>query len=178
MMSVRELQPTKTMCPETQSDDAFSASGACACREVRFRLESPPMFVHCCHCTWCQRETGSAFAVNALIEANRVTLLQGEPQRVLTPSQSGKGQVIWRCPSCRVALWSNYSGAGEAVRFVRVGTLDRGHGLEPDIHIYTSTRQPWVQIPPTSRCVAEYYDRKVEWPASALERWRVNLPPA
>src|SRR5258708_14563128 len=111
-------------------------------------MTSAPMYVHCCHCTWCQRETGASFALNAMIEADRVVLLQGEPEVVNTPSNSGKGQKIARCPTCRIALWSNYGGAGDRVRFVRVGTLDEAGRLPPDIHIFTSTQQPWVLIPP------------------------------
>ena len=109
------------------SNDTFE--GGCTCRHVRYRMTSRPMFVHCCHCRWCQRETGAAFALNAMIEADRVELTAGEPEVVITPSASGKGQKIWRCPQCKVAVWSNYAGAGDKVRFVRVGTLD-----EPDAH--------------------------------------------
>lgn len=145
--------------------------GGCACRFVRYRLSSPPMFVHCCHCTWCQRETGSAFAVNAFIEAERVAILHGEPEHVDTPSQSGKGQQIWRCPRCRVAVWSNYARAGDAVRFVRVGTLDEPGRLRPDIHIYTSSKQPWVLLPPDTPAVPEFYDPRERWPKETLERW-------
>ena len=94
------------------------------------------MIVHCCHCRWCQRESGASFALNAVIEADRVLLLQGEPQPVNTPSLSGKGQKVARCPACRIALWSNYAGGGDLVRFVRVGTLDEPDRLPPDIHIY------------------------------------------
>src|SRR5262245_57461580 len=105
-------------------ENADDLSGGCACREVRFRLLSKPLFVHCCHCRWCQRESGASFALNAMIEAERVITLAGSPDVVMTPTLSGKGQKISRCPKCRVALWSNYSGAGDAIRFVRVGTLD------------------------------------------------------
>lgn len=104
-------------------DHDFPSDGGCTCKAVRYRMESEPLFVHCCHCRWCQRETGSAFALNAMIEADRVSLLQGRVETVMTPSNSGKGQTIARCPECRVALWSNYAGAGDAIRFVRVGTL-------------------------------------------------------
>ena len=121
--------------------------GGCTCRAVRYRMTSRPLFVNCCHCRWCQRETGTAFALNAMIEADRVHLLQGELEAVDTPSNSGKGQKISRCPSCRVAVWSNYAGAGDGVRFVRVGTLDEPDRMPPDIHIFTSTKQPWVQLP-------------------------------
>jgi hypothetical protein len=144
--------------------------GGCTCRRVRYRLASSPLFVNCCHCRWCQRETGSAFAINAMIEADRVELLAGRPEPVMTPSESGKGQKIWRCPACRVALWSNYAGAGDAVNFVRVGTLDEPDRLPPDIHIFTASKQPWVVLPPGVPAVEEYYDRSEHWPRESLER--------
>jgi hypothetical protein len=147
--------------------------GACTCGAVRYRMTSPPMFVHCCHCRWCQRETGASFALNALIEAERVVLLKGKPEIVNTPSNSGKGQKIARCPDCRVALWSHYSGAGDAVSFVRVGTLADPDRLPPDIHIFTASKQPWVMLSPAIPAVAEYYDRNDYWPQESLERRRV-----
>lgn len=146
--------------------------GGCTCRAVRYRMTSAPLFVNCCHCRWCQRETGSAFAINAIIEADRVEILSGTPEIVLTPSLSGRGQKIARCPVCRVALWSHYSGAGDVVRFVRVGTLDDPDALPPDIHIFTLSKQPWVVLPPGAPAVEEYYDREKYWPAESLARWK------
>src|SRR5262249_1369776 len=122
--------------PCTMTSNSATFDGGCTCRKVRYRMSSKPLFVHCCHCRWCQRETGAAFALNAMIEADRVELLSGEPELVMTPSLSGRGQKIWRCPTCRIAVWSNYGGAGDAVRFVRVGTLDEPDRLPPDIHIF------------------------------------------
>jgi len=148
------------------------SEGGCACGEVRYRMAGPPMFVHCCHCSWCQRETGSAFAVNALIEADRVTLLAGKPQGIDTPSASGKGQRVWRCPGCQVAVWSNYAGGGERMYFVRVGTLDAGHRVEPDIHIYTASKQTWVVIPDGKPATEGYYDARRFRPDESLERGR------
>ncbi len=147
--------------------------GGCTCRQVRYRMKSKPMFVHGCHCTWCQRETGSAFATNAMIEADRVESI-GEisPMPVDNPSARGKGQKIRRCPNCQVAVWSNYAGAGDKVRFVRVGTLDAGHGIEPDIHIFTSSKLPWVTLPAGKPAVPEYYNAKEMWPAESQERFR------
>lgn len=150
----------------------FPLEGGCTCGAVRYRMATRPLFVHCCHCRWCQRETGSAFVLNAMIEADRVERLQGEPEGVHTPSASGKGQLIVRCPHCRIALWSHYAGAGERVSFVRVGTLDAPDALPPDIHIFTMSRQPWVQLPPRMPAVAGYYDRREHWPAGSLARWR------
>jgi hypothetical protein len=148
----------------------FPVEGGCTCRSVRYRMTTKPLFVHCCHCTWCQRETGTAFALNAMIEADRVELLQGEVEVINTPSDSGKGQRISRCPKCRIALWSNYSGAGDAVRFVRVGTLDEPGRFPPDIHIFTSTKQPWVALPADTPAVPEYYKASEHWPKESLER--------
>lgn len=144
--------------------------GGCTCRHVRYRLASRSMFVHCCHCRWCQRETGSAFVMNAMIEADRVEMLAGEVEVIDTPSNSGKGQKISRCPKCRVALWSNYAGAGPAVRFVRVGTLDDPDAMPPDVHIFTSSKQPWVILPENVPVVPEFYDRETTWPKDSLER--------
>jgi hypothetical protein len=145
-------------------------SGGCACGEIRYRLRSAPMFVHCCHCASCQTETGSAFVINALIESDRVEAIKGAPEPVMTPSESGKGQQVWRCPSCRVALWSNYGGATDILRFVRVGTLDTPADLPPDIHIYTRSKLPWVQLPEGVPAVEAYYDSKTLWPEASLVR--------
>ena len=150
--------------------EGFPLEGGCTCRSVRYRMTTPPLFVHCCHCRWCQRETGASFALNAMIEADRVELLAGRPEAVLTPSNSGKGQTILRCPTCRVAVWSNYAGAGDSIRFVRVGTLDDPDRLPPDIHIFTSSKQPWVMLSADVPAVAEYYDRKRYWPKTSLDR--------
>ena len=151
------------------SNDTFE--GGCTCRQVRYRVTSKPMYVHCCHCRWCQRETGTAFALNAMIEADRVELTAGEPELVDTPSASGKGQKIWRCPTCKVAVWSNYGGAGDKVRFVRVGTLDEPDAMPPDIHIFTMSKQPWVALPAGTPAVHEYYKPKEMWPKESQERF-------
>ena len=145
--------------------------GSCACRTVRYRMTRPPMIVHCCHCRWCQRETGASFALNALVEEVAVELLQGAVETVLTPTSSGQGQRIVRCPACRVALWSNYSAAGEAVRFVRVGTLDAPDEFPPDVHIFTASKQPWVHLDGRTPVFEQYYRRSEVWPAQSRERY-------
>jgi hypothetical protein len=152
---------------------AFAADGGCTCRAVRYRVLSAPLIVHCCHCRWWQRETGSAFVLNYLIEAERMQSLQGTPDLIDTPSNSGKGQKIARCPVCRVALFSTYAGAGEKLRFVRVGTLDEPDRFPPDIHIYTESRQPWVVLPAGVPAVPQYYNSKQVWSAASLARRRV-----
>ena len=130
------------------------------------------MFVHCCHCRWCQRESGSSYVVNALIESQRVHLLDGRVERIDTPSISGKGQLVSRCPRCKVALWSHYAyaGIGHLVSFVRVGTLDEPDSLPPDIHIFTASKQSWVVLPPDVPAVPEYYEASAYWPQASLRR--------
>lgn len=155
---------------DTLAASMGSFEGGCDCRFVRYRLIRTPLFVHCCHCRWCQRETGSAFALNALIETAYVESLHGQPEMVMTPTASGKGQDIARCPRCRVALWSHYAGAGPRFAFVRVGTLDEPDRFPPDIHIYTMSKQPWVVLPEGVPAVPEYYHRSAYWPAESLAR--------
>lgn len=147
--------------------------GGCTCRQIRYRLPGMPMFVHACHCRWRQRETGTVHALNALYEADRVVHIAGEPEIIDTPSASGRGQRIARCPSCKVAIWSNYPQAGQAVRFVRVGTMDDPGRCPPDIRMYTSTKQPWVTLAPDARAVLEFYDVDTVWTPEAKERWRI-----
>lgn len=154
----------------------FPLEGGCDCRQVRYRMQTRPLFVHCCHCRWCQRESGASFALNAMIEADRVVALAGEPELVDTPSESGLGQRIARCPKCRIAVWSHYAGAGPWLKFVRVGTLNEPDHLPPDIHIFTVSRQPWVVIAPGVPAVPEYYERDKYWPAQSLAR-RLAIQP-
>jgi hypothetical protein len=152
----------------------FPIDGGCDCGAVRYRRR--PLFVHCCHCRWCQRESGASFALNALIEADRVVQSAGPPEIVDTPSDSGKGQKIARCPNCRLAVWSNYAGAGPYIRFVRIGTLDAPDHLPPDIRIFTASKQPWIELPAGVPFVPEYYDSNLYWPPESPARRLVIWP--
>jgi hypothetical protein len=152
--------------------------GGCTCRHVRYQLIGAPMIVHACHCRWCQRETGTAHALNAVYEAERVVHTGAEPEIIDTPSASGKGQKIARCPKCKVAIWSNYSQSGALSRFVRVGTLDEPDRLPPDIHIYTSSKQPWVTLPSGAKAVPAFYNPADVWSPESRDRWRTMLAKA
>ena len=142
--------------------------GGCACGAVRYRLTSDPLFVHCCHCLNCQRQTGSAFVINLLIEADRVELLAGAPQPVDVPRDDGGMQRIFRCPTCQVAVFSQYGHPG--VRFVRGGTLDEPSSVVPDVHIFTRSKLPWITLPDAAPAFEVYDDRTTLWPAVSLER--------
>jgi hypothetical protein len=148
--------------------------GGCACGQVRYRLTSEPMFVHCCHCLNCQRQTGSAFVINLLIETDRVELLAGEPERVDVPRDVGPAQQVLRCPDCRVAVYSHY-GRTE-IAFVRSGTLDDPTRIEPDVHIFTRSKVGWLRLPDSVPAFEVYYDSKQLWPAASLQRLVEAMP--
>lgn len=149
-------------------------AGGCACGAVRYRLGSAPMFVHCCHCRDCQRQTGTAFVINALIETDRITILSGRPKPVAVPTESGRPHETHRCADCGTALWSDYGGR-PALRFVRVGTLDDPSAFRPDVHIYVRSKLPWVALPEDTPTFEAYYDIQTLWPAASLERRRAIL---
>ena len=170
-----EVSPERS--EDTMSDKSlFPLEGGCDCRSVRYRVLSAPLVVHCCHCRWCQRESGASFALNAMIESDQILALGIPPKAVETPTESGLGQSIARCPNCWVAVWSHYAGAGPLLSFVRVGTLDNPDALPPDIHIFTASKQPWIVIPPGVPSVPEYYDREVYWSVESLRRRQALLP--
>jgi len=142
--------------------------GGCTCGAVRYRLASEPLFVHCCHCLNCQRQTGSAFVINVLIETDRLEVLEGEPHAVSVPRSGDKKQKIWRCPKCQTALFSQYTTPH--IRFVRAGTLDDPSSVAPDVHIFTRSKVPWVTLPDSVPAFNVYYDTQKLWPAESLER--------
>ncbi|MEH6690732.1 MAG: GFA family protein [Pseudorhizobium pelagicum] len=143
--------------------------GGCFCGRIRYRQHGRPMFIHCCHCRDCQRQSGSAFAVNALIEADRVEIVEGEPVMITLPTDSGYPHDVYCCPQCQSALWSDYGRRGW-LRFMRVTTLDRADEFAPDIHIFTRSRLPWVRLPENAVAVEEYYSPAKLWPQQSLDR--------
>ena len=152
-------------CNVAMNKKSSSCEGGCSCGQVRYEISSDPLIVHCCHCSYCQRQTGTAFALNALFEADKVTFIQGEVEEINTNSPSGKGQIIARCPQCKTAVWSNYNMGGikKGIRFIRVGTLDNPEQLPPDVHIYTVSKQPWVNLSNEERIYEKFYHYNEVW---------------
>lgn len=157
-----------------------SHEGGCSCGHVRYKTISKPLIVHCCHCRYCQRQTGASFALNALFEAKHIEILQGEVDEIIMPSPSGNGQKIARCPKCKVAVWSNYymGGIKDGIRFLRVGTLDNPDLLPPDVHIFTTSKQPWIVLQDGARAVDIFYDYETTWTPENLERRKTMLASA
>lgn len=154
----------------------MALEGGCACGAVRYRLRSGPMFVHCCHCRDCQRQVGSAFVINALIETDRIEMLSGELKAYPMPTDSGRPHLIHRCADCGTTIKSDY-GDRKVLSFLRATTLDDPGALQPDVHIYTRSKLPWVRLPEGARAFEEYYDMQKEWPAESLARRRALSVP-
>lgn len=146
-----------------------SFDGGCFCGAVRFRMRGRPMFIHCCHCRDCQIQSGSAFAVNGLIEADRIEVLSGRPTAIEMRTDSGQPHDIHRCPACQTAVWGDY-GRREWMLFIRMTTLDRAAEFKPDVHIFTRSKLPWVALPEGARAFPDYYSSKEEWPSDSLAR--------
>jgi hypothetical protein len=160
---------------QIMNDDLPIHEGGCTCGQLRYQVSGDPMVVHCCHCGGCQQNSGSAFALNALYETDRVHVTSGKVETFDVPTPSGKGQTIARCASCRVAVWSNYNMGGlrEAIRFIRVGTLDAPNRCPPDVHIYTVSKQNWVIIPPKDKQVEKFYRWTDVWTETSMARLHV-----
>jgi hypothetical protein len=152
---------------------AKKLTGRCACGSIRYQLLAPPMFVNCCHCDDCQRLTGSAFVLNAIIEPKAIKLLRGRPVAVPVPREYGPHD-IYRCPKCQTALWSDY-GHKPNVRFVRVGTLDQPAALKPDAHIFTRWKVKWLRLPAGTPVFRDYYETSKLWPEASYKRLMTAL---
>jgi hypothetical protein len=161
--------PATTHTPRPNTNPPFD--GGCACGAVRFRMHERPMYVHCCHCTRCQRETGGPFAHHAIIEFSKFSVLQGEPEFVLVPTDSGGKHWVARCPACRAAMWNEHGTRKAITRYVRVGTLDDPTACPPLAHIYVKSRQTWVVVPANTPAFQGYYDAAKTWPADSLARY-------
>ena len=146
--------------------------GHCSCRTIEYELLAAPLMVHCCHCTYCQRETGAAFAVNLIIESSNLKLsTDAQPTKITVSTNSGTGQKIVRCPKCQVCVWAHYGGQDELLSFVKAGTLDRPNEIQEGVHIYTSTKMPWLELKGTKYPVfEESYQVDDVWPKESLER--------
>lgn len=146
-------------------------TGRCGCGSVTYRMKTEPMFVHCCHCSECQRQTGSAFVLNAIIETDRVDV-SGPVSEVTLPTPSGKGQIITRCSECGVAVLSSYLSRFGKLLYIRVGTLDQPDACPPDVHIFTSSKQDWMPVPTDVPVYENFYAIPEIWPEQSRARWQ------
>lgn len=149
--------------------------GGCACGAITYRLTAEPLIVHACHCRDCQRLTGGAFALNIWIERRFVEADHARLGSVMLTAGSGKPHEVFRCPQCGTALYSKYHAASGDTVLLRAGTLDRPEEVAPDVHIFTRSKLPWLQLPEGARAFEAFYKLPEVWSAASLERWQRNI---
>jgi hypothetical protein len=119
-------------------------TGGCLCGGVRFEVTEAPASVGYCHCTRCQRRSGTAASAQARLAAGSFRLLSGaELVRDYTPPD---GFLKCFCSNCGSALWSK-DPANEEVMSVRLGSFDPGHGLRPQFRAFTHYAAEWEPLP-------------------------------
>ena len=147
----------------------MALQGGCACGAVKYRLNREPLYVQACHCTDCQRISGSAFVVNMWIETDEVELLSGTPKTYGLKGGSGRAHDVYFCGDCGVYVWSHYQGVRGCL-FVRAGTLDDPSQVKPLAQIYTRSKQDWVPLPSDTAVFDAFYVPKEQLPAESLKR--------
>ena len=157
-----------------QRDSVVNLRGGCACGNIRYQLTSSPLIVHACHCRDCQRITGSAFVINLWIEKKFVEPGAAQPNSFKLKGGSGHTHEVFFCGTCGVYVWSRYHGAPGDALFVRAGTLDNPDAVTPDVHIFTRSKLPWLNLPAGARAFASFYTISKVWSAESQERLRLN----
>ncbi len=123
--------------------------GGCQCGAVRYEITKPPLSVYACHCTECQRQSGSAFALSMPVARDSLSVVKGTPKAWRRTHESGRVIQCLFCADCGTRLYHNPE-ANPAVTIVKPGTLDDAKTLHAVGHIWTKSAQPWVQIPADS----------------------------
>jgi hypothetical protein len=153
----------------------MNLKGGCACGALRYKLTADPLIVHACHCRDCQRLTGSAFVTNIWIERKFVEAGSAEPKSFKLTAGSGKQHEVFFCDRCGTYLWSKYYASPGDTLLVRVGTLDHPEAIQPDVHIFTRSKLPWVDLPKDIPAFEAFYDMNAVWSAPSKERLRRNV---
>lgn len=123
--------------------------GACQCRAVRYEISQEPLTIYACHCTDCQRQSGSAFSLSMIVPREAVTIVAGQPKEWIRRTESGRLVSCLLCGDCGSRLYHNPK-TNEAITIVKSGTLDESRGLDPVGHIWTRSAQSWFPIPTDS----------------------------
>lgn len=154
-------------------------TGGCHCAAVRYRILTAPLFCYACHCIDCQKDTGSAFALHAVIEAFNIKVISETRPKLLTLIQDpSKPQAKSRhslCPKCGTVLWGNDPQWDHAVSNVRIGTLDFPGIMEPDMHMFVGSKLGWIDLPKDAKTSRRGFDYKTTWPKSSLKRLEICL---
>ncbi|MCF8503272.1 MAG: GFA family protein, partial [Caulobacter sp.] len=121
-------------------------SGGCLCAAVRYMCASPPVMTLVCHCTNCQKQSGSAFSVNVAVATGDLRLTAGEP--TVYEDRGESGQPVYRhfCGACGSPIFSSVAAMPDLL-FLKAGTLDDTSGVKPALDVWCKSAQPWVPHP-------------------------------
>ena len=121
-------------------------TGRCFCEETRYRITAEPLTLYACHCTDCQKRTGSAFGLSMWVPRTAIEVTTGEATLQVLKGPDGRGRPGRMCPQCGARLWSEPEKR-PTLAVLRAGTLDDTSWLRPVAHIWTRSAQPWFEFP-------------------------------
>jgi len=124
-------------------------TGGCQCRAVRYAITEPPLTLYACHCTDCQKQSASAFALSMVVPRSAMAVIAGEPREWVRRNEAGRLSSCMFCGNCGARLFHN-PHANTQVTIVKPGTLDDTSWLHPVGHIWTRSAQTWFDIPADS----------------------------
>tara|TARA_Y100001934_G_C12157277_1_gene680227 strand:+ start:280 stop:783 length:504 start_codon:yes stop_codon:yes gene_type:complete len=153
---------------------AVTRVGGCECGDTRYQFVGEPLFIHACHCTLCQRITGSAFQISMLMTKSQFSLSKGQPAVWHLKADSGNVRPVFFCERCGCQLYGDAPGRGPEIMWIQSGTLDDTTWFSPRAHIWTSSMQSWLTLPVDVPAFDTNYDAVKVWPASSLARMQAS----
>jgi len=126
-------------------------TGGCACGGIRYEIEGEHKQLLVCHCTYCQTRSGSAFGMSLFLDGDALTITRGEPKIWRRTTDSGRAALTAFCPDCGTLIFGRPEWRPDMLA-LKPGTLDDRSWLQPDVQIWTRSKQPWVTIPDDAVC--------------------------
>lgn len=120
--------------------------GRCACGAIEYRINAEPLTFYICHCTDCQKLSGSAYGLSMPVLEETLEVLKGAAAKSSFETSAGKSKTVYQCPECFTRLWADPPGV-PGVLLIRPGALENAADLVPVAHTFTDSALPWVSIP-------------------------------
>ena len=146
-------------------------TGGCQCGAIRYEIGGFPLLLYTCNCTDCQRQSGSAFALNMPVAVKDFRILKGEPRGWQHLSPKGTPVISRFCAECATRLYGERAGRAETIN-VRAGTLDDTSWMIPAAHFFMRSAQPWVEAEPDAQC----FETQPNGWGSLLPEWQAMWP--
>jgi hypothetical protein len=141
--------------------------GGCLCGAIRYRITAEPITVYACHCTDCQRRTGSALALSMLLPLAAIEVTAGEPAAYSASLPDGRVKRGRMCAGCCCRLWGE-PPKRPGIAVLQAGTLDNTSWVRPAAHVCARSAQSWFVFPAD----VPVYPTMPEDPAELVRHWR------